>query len=87
MSSQENENSYRETRIDPKTLNSLNESIQLLKNYNPMHSYIPNHYVDVIDSYSSWRISKIIDIKDDAVLVNFDGWSTKWNEVNNINRN
>ena len=85
MSSPENENTPRKSCIN---LISLNESIQSLKNYNPMHSYIPNHYVDVLDSYSTWRISKIIEIKDDMVsTINFDGWSTKWNELNPINAN
>lgn len=59
----------------------LEESLKALKNYNPQEFYLENTYVDALDSYSSWRVAKILEIKDNIAKVNFDGWSHKWDEV------
>jgi len=61
--------------------NSLTQSINALKSFNPRAQYQVNTYVDALDTYSTWRIAKILQIKDEIALVNYDGWSSKWDEV------
>ena len=61
--------------------NSLTQSINALKSFNPRTHYQVNTYVDALDTYSTWRIAKILQIKDEIALVNYDGWSSKWDEV------
>lgn len=61
--------------------NSLTQSINALKSYNPKAFYQVDSYVDVLDSFSTWRVAKILSIKDDVASVNFDGWTSRWNEV------
>lgn len=60
----------------------LEESLKSLKSYIPHEYYVENSYVDAMDSYSTWRVGKIMEVKDKIVKVNFDGWSHKWDEVN-----
>ena len=62
-------------------LSTLAQSINALKNFNPKTNYQLDTYVDACDSYSTWRVAKILNIKDDVAKVNFDGWSGKWDEV------
>jgi hypothetical protein len=67
------------SKSDPSS--SLNESLNILKNFNPKSLYIVNSYVDALDSYSTWRVAKILEINGEYAKLNFDGWSHKWDEV------
>ncbi len=62
-------------------LTTLAQSINALKSLNPKTNYQLDTYVDACDSYSTWRVAKIVTLKDDVAKVNFDGWSSKWDEV------
>lgn len=66
------------SKSDPSS--SLNESLNILKNFNPKSLYIVNSYVDALDSYSTWRVAKILEINGEYAKLNFDGWSHKWDE-------
>ena len=61
--------------------NTLSQSINALKTFNPKVNYVVDSYVDAVDSYSTWRVAKIIQVKDDTAKVNYDGWSSRWDEV------
>lgn len=61
--------------------NQFNETLNTLKNFNPRSLYTLNSYVDALDSYSTWRIGKILEINGEYAKLNFDGWSHKWDEV------
>ena len=43
-------------------------------------------YIDSKDSMNSWCVATINEIflKDDKVLIRYDGWSDRWNDVNLI---
>lgn len=62
----------------------LEESLKNLKTYVASEYYHENSYVDAFDSFSTWRVGKILKIKDRVATVNFDGWSHKWDEVTPI---
>ena len=65
--------------------NSLTQSLNALKTFNPRSTYQVDTYVDAVDSYSTWRVAKILAVtKDDAARLNFDGWASKWDEVRSI---
>jgi hypothetical protein len=78
-----------ETSIETQTMtstksdqsNSLSDSANALKNLNFRTLYVLNSYVDALDSYSTWRIGKILELNGDYAKLNFDGWSHKWDEV------
>ena len=64
--------------------NTLSQSINALKTFNPKVNYVVDSYVDAVDSYSTWRVAKILLVKDDTAKVNYDGWSSRWDEVRAI---
>lgn len=70
------------TTTQSEETNSLTQSLNALKTYNPKIYYQVDSYVDALDSYSTWRNAKILQVmKDDTAKLNFDGWSNKWDEV------
>ncbi len=62
-------------------MQSASSKLAKLNSYDPREYYVKDCYVDVLDAYSTWRIGKILEIKDNIATVNMDGWSHKWNEV------
>jgi len=42
--------------------------------------FTPNQMVDCKDTASKWLISKVLEVKEGAVLVHYEGWSSKWDE-------
>ena len=64
--------------------NSLLQSINAIKTYNPKIAYVTDNYVDAYDSNFTWRVAKILQVKGEIATVNFDGWSNKWNEVEEL---
>lgn len=61
--------------------NELATSLAAYKLYVPKDYYTLGSYIDCFDSFSSWRVGKIIEIDGDNVKVNFDGWPHRWDEV------
>mmetsp|Transcript_5954 Transcript_5954/g.5249 ORF Transcript_5954/g.5249 Transcript_5954/m.5249 type:complete len:214 (+) Transcript_5954:25-666(+) len=79
MDSQPDENGNKEAK------QTLAESLEILKSYDPKSHYAVDSYIDAQDSFSSWRVGKILEINNDFLKINFDGWSHKWDE--NIHKN
>ena len=75
MDSQPDENGNKEAK------QTLAESLEILKSYDPKSHYAVDSYIDAQDSFSSWRVGKILEINNDFLKINFDGWSHKWDEV------
>ncbi len=65
----------------PEQNNPLAASIQAYKSFVLKNYYQIDSYVDVFDSYSTWRVAKILEVTGDHIRVNFDGWAHKWDEV------
>ena len=76
--------SENQTQSNQKTdqISPLQSSLNALRTINFRNLYTVSSYVDALDSYSTWRVSKILDINSEYATVNFDGWSHKWDEVN-----
>jgi hypothetical protein len=68
-------------RVISYTNNDLSTSLAAYKLYTPRDYYLLGSYIDCFDSFSSWRVGKIIEVDGDNVKVNFDGWPHRWNEV------
>lgn len=68
-------------RVKSDNTNDLAASLAAYKLYNPRDYYVLGSYIDCFDSFSSWRVGKILEVDGDNVKVNFDGWPHKWNEV------
>lgn len=65
----------------PEQNNPLAASIQAYKSYVAKNHFLIDSYVDVYDSYSTWRVAKILEVTGEHIKVNFDGWAHKWDEV------
>ena len=65
---------------------SLENKLALLKKYVPQDYYKLGHFIDACDSTEAFCFARIIQINHDQgnLLVNFDGWSNKWDLVSHI---
>lgn len=53
----------------------------MLKNLKVSELYTEGSYCDAQDTTNEFIMAKIIEVKNNEILVNYDGWSTKWNTV------
>jgi hypothetical protein len=66
--------------MDKENLENINEKtiklkIQHLDNFNP------GKYVDALDDAKTWCIAEIIQRKGNNIIVHYEGWSSKYDEV------
>lgn len=56
----------------------------LAKNYIAWTHYLPDTYIDAKDTVNHWCVGQIVDVDDvkNQVKVHFEGWSTRYDEVN-----
>ena len=62
-------------------LDQINEKITKLKNFN-IDFFLIGNYVDTIDEANKWCVAQILMREGDFIKVNYDGWSSKFDEVN-----
>ncbi|CAD8115825.1 unnamed protein product [Paramecium sonneborni] len=56
--------------------------IQHIKNTSPQ--FILGQYADAYDNYSSWRMCRVINLTSDTVTVQYDGWTSKYDETHKL---
>jgi len=58
---------------------TLDEKKGLLDKYAYMDYFTKGSFIDAQDTTSAWCLAKIAEVKGNELLVNYDGWSNKWN--------
>jgi hypothetical protein len=66
--------------MDKENLENINEKTIKLK-IQHLDNFIPAKYVDVLDDAKTWCIAEIIQRKGNYIIVHFEGWSSKYDEV------
>lgn len=61
----------------------LEERIRIAQAFNPLDDFKRGWFIDKIDTRAQWCAAAIwrISGKDNQAVVNYDGWSTTYNEV------
>ena len=55
----------------------LKQKIQFIDNFND------GNYIDAMDEAKTWCIAEVVVRKGNFVKVHYEGWSSKYDEVNN----
>ena len=59
----------------------LTERVKLSETCNPYKGISPGWMIDARDTVNNWCVAEVIKVEGNEVLVNFDGWSSKYDEV------
>jgi hypothetical protein len=51
-------------------------------------SELIEYYIDAKDTINTWCVAQIVDhdLTNDQLVIHFDGWSTRYDEVSNLNQ-
>lgn len=59
----------------------LAERAKLLEGFNFFEGLSAGWLIDALDTVNTWCVARVIDCSNGSVHVNFDGWSSKYDEV------
>ena len=60
---------------------SLADRIKLSETVNVYKDIKPGWYVDARDSVNNWCVAEVQEVNGNEIKVNFDGWSSRYDEV------
>ena len=60
-------------------LKSLSEKKDILNNLKVTDLYQEGAYIDAQDTTNDFIMAKIIEVNNNEILVNYDGWPARWN--------
>jgi hypothetical protein len=65
---------------------TLDQKKELLQKYDHTPFIKVGAFCDAADTTQNFLLSKIVEVDGTQVLVNFDGWSSKWNSWHRISK-
>ena len=60
----------------------LSERIKLADSCNYFAGISVGWVIDAKDNVNSWRVAEVLNIENNKIKINFDGWGPKYDEVN-----
>ena len=62
----------------------IERKLDVLKKLNYYDLYQQGKYIDAMDTVNQWCLGEIVTMDNRMLNIHFDGWSTKWDIVRNI---